>query len=325
MSLAALAVRRPIATTMLLLASVMLGVVSLARMEVALLPHVQDEALTIWIPYPDAGVPEAEAAVARPAEDALAGVRGVRGIRSRVVPGGVAITLRLYPGADAEIATLGAREKLDALRWELPEGVGRPLVQGGASDDRPMMVLALAAPDLQAAGDWAETVLRPRLEQLDGVARVQIEGAPKPEVRIELDPERMRATGIGVEPIAAALRTANAASPGGVLRRRGIRYALHFESELRTARDIENVRVGGTPSQPILLRDVARVEQGPAEADGWSRLDGAPAVGLLILPEAGANLLRTAAKIHQRLEEVRKEFPAFQVAVRPWVSNHVMA
>jgi multidrug efflux pump subunit AcrB len=136
------------------------------------------------------------------------------------------------------------------------------------------------------------------------VARVQIEGAPKPEVRIELDPERMRATGIGVEPIAAALRAANAASPGGVLRRRGIRYALHFESELRTARDIENVRVGGTPSQPILLRDVARVEQGPAERGSRN---GAPAVGLLILP-VGANprTRRSAAP------EVRKEFPAFR-------------
>jgi HAE1 family hydrophobic/amphiphilic exporter-1 len=284
-------------------------------MEVALLPDIQDEALTIWIPYPDAGVPEVEEAVARPAEDALAGVRGVSRVRARVVPGGVTLVLRLYPGADAEIATLGAREKLDALRWELPDGAGRPLVLGGSNDDRAMMVLALAAADLQAAGDWAETVLRPRLEQLDGVARVQPEGVPQREVRVVLDPERLRATGVGVEQVGNALRAANAAAPGGVLRRRGLRYALHLESELRGAADIERVRVGGTPSQPILVRDVGRVEQGTAEADGWSRLDGAPAVALLVFPESGANLLRTAARVHERLQEVQREFPDFQVAV----------
>src|SRR5262245_42605411 len=111
MSLAGLAVQRPIATTMILTACVMLGVVSLSRMQLTLLPETEDEEITIWIPDPDAGVPEIEQSVARPVEDVLVTVRGIAGVRTQIVPGGVSLRLRLHPGTDVEIATLGVREK----------------------------------------------------------------------------------------------------------------------------------------------------------------------------------------------------------------------
>lgn len=315
MSVANLAVKRPIATTMLLLAGVLLGVVSLARMELTLLPETQDEEITVWIPDPDAAVPEIEQAVARPAEDALVAVRGVAGVRSQIVPGGLSLRLRLHPGTDAELAALGVREKLDALRWQFPEGVGRPVVLGGSSHDRPSFVLALAANDLEAAAGWAESVLRPRLEQAEGVARAEVQGVPRKEVRVIPDESRLQAAGIGVEQLAAAIRAANAPSPGGTLRRRGVRYALHVDSEIATAAQIEAVVVGGDAGRPVRARDVARVEDGFAIPDGWSRLDGEPAVGILVFQEAGANLLHTARRLHERLEQLHREFPAFTVAI----------
>ena len=315
MNVANLAVKRPIATTMLLVASVLLGVVSLWRMELTLLPATQDEEITVWIPDPDAAVPEIEQAVARPAEDALVAVRGVAGVRSHIVPGGVSLRLRLHPGTDAELATLGVREKLEALRWQMPDGVGRPVVLGGSSHDRPAFVLALAAGDLEAAADWAESVLRPRLEQAEGVARAEVQGVPHAEIRVIPDEARLQAAGIGVEAIAAALRAANAPSPGGTLRRRGVRYALHVDSEIATAAQIEAVVVGGDAARPVRVRDVARVEDGIAVPDGWSRLDGEPAVGILVYQEAGANLLHTAGHLHERLAQLQREFPDFHVAI----------
>ncbi len=315
MSLASLAVKRPVATMMLLIAGVLLGVVSLTRMELTLLPKTQDEEITVWIPDPDAAVPEIEQSVARPAEDALVTVRGVAGVRTHIVAGGVSLRLRLHPGTDAELATLGVREKLEALRWQLPEGVGRPLVLGGSSQDRPSFVLALAAADLEGAADWAQTVLRPRLEQTAGVARAEVEGVPRKEIRVVPDDARLQAVGLGVDQLAAAIRTANAPSPGGTLRRRGIRYALHVDSELATAEQIADVVVSGDAGRPIRVRDVARVEDGIAVPNGWSRLDGAPAIGILVYEEAGANLLHTATKVRDRLAELEREFPDFHVAI----------
>jgi HAE1 family hydrophobic/amphiphilic exporter-1 len=315
MALAQLAVRRPIATTMALAAGVLLGVVSLLRLEVTLLPETPDEEIVVWIADRDAAPPEIEQAVARPVEDALVSVRGVAGVRSHILPGGVSLRLRLHPGTDPEIATLGVREKLDALRWQLPAGVGRPLVQGGTSHDRPAMVLALGAADLEAAADWATTVLRPRLEQTEGVARAAIEGAPEREIRVEPDAARLQAAGLDAERLAAALQAANAPSPGGTVRQRGIRYALHVDSELADPTQIANVIVGGTAAAPVRVRDVARVDDGLAPAEGWSRLDGAPAVSVLLHLESGANLVRTSRRVHERLAELQREFPAFKVAV----------
>jgi HAE1 family hydrophobic/amphiphilic exporter-1 len=161
-------------------------------------------------------------------------------------------------------------------------------------------------------------VLRPRLEQTDGIARAEIQGAPQREIRVVPDPARLRAASLDVERLAAALRAADAPSAGGTVRQRGVRYALHVDSELGDRSDLESVVVSDARSPgaaPVRVRDVARVEEGFAPTEGWSRLDGAPAVSILLHLEAGANLLRTAARVHAQLAQVQQEFPEFDIAV----------
>jgi HAE1 family hydrophobic/amphiphilic exporter-1 len=311
----ALAVRRPIATTMLVLAAALLGAVALPRLEVALLPDVRASSLTVWVGWPEAGVPEIEETVARPCEDVLLTAAGVRAVRTRVVAGGASFEVELHPGTDPDAAALAVRERLDAVRWLFPDAVDRPLVLGGVGEDAPAMVLALAQDDLVAAADWAESVLAPRLEQIDGLARALVVGAPDPEIRIEPDPSKLEATGIDVGTIAAAVRDANADPPGGVLRRRGIRYALHVDSRLVTAADVAAVEVARPGQPPVRVGDLARVRETFADADGWSRLDGDPAVGVLLYREAGANLLRVAGRVREELDRLREEYPQLAVAV----------
>lgn len=315
MHVSALAVRRPIATTMLVLAATLLGAVALPRLEVALLPDVRPTSLRVWVGWPEAGVPETEETVARPCEDVLLTAAGVRAVRTRVVAGGASFEVELHPGTDPDAAALAVRERLDAVRWAFPDAVERPLVLGGVGEDAPAMVLALAQDDLVAAADWAENVLAPRLEQIDGLARALVVGAPEPEIRIEPDPAKLEATGIDVGTIAAAARDANADPPGGVLRRRGIRYALHVDSRLVTAADVAAVEVARPGKAPVRIGDVARVRDTFADADGWSRLDGEPAVGVLLYREAGANLLGVAKRVGEELDLLREEYPDLAVAV----------
>ncbi|MCA9726720.1 MAG: efflux RND transporter permease subunit, partial [Candidatus Eisenbacteria bacterium] len=314
MHISTLAVRRPVGTIMLTLAAMLLGAVSLSRLDVELLPELRTESVTVWIAYPDAAVSEVEEAVARPAEEAIAPVRGVRGMRSEVVPGGVSIRVQLHPGLDPELTALTIRERLDALSWSLPEGVERARVSAGGSD-KATMVLALGAADLAAASDWASSVLRPRLEQVKGVARAEILGAPRREVRIAPDPVRMRLAGVTAAEMESALSAANGAAAGGVLTRRGTRYAVAIETGLNGASDVGDVVVRRNGDRPVHVRDLAKVEETWAPRDGFSRLDGSPAVGIAIHPESDANLVQTARKVRALLAELHREQPEFQASI----------
>jgi len=309
------AVRRPVATSMFLLAAVLLGAVAFPRLEVGLLPELRTGRIVVWVPWSDAGVPEIEEGVARPVEEALLGAPGVRRVGSRIVAGGASFTVELQPDADPELAALGIRERLDAVRWSFPEGVDRPLLLGGVGEDTPVMVLALARDDLAAAGDWAETVLAPRLEQIEGVARALVTGVPDPEIRVSPAPERLAAAGLGIADLAEAIRAANVDSPGGAVRRHGIRYALSVESRLETADDVANVRVGAPGGPSVRVGDLGDVVEGTADPTGWSRLDGEPAVGILLYREAGANLLRVAERVREELGRLAEEHPNLAIAV----------
>ena len=314
MRLAALAVKRPIATSVLFLAAMLLGAISLSRLEITLLPEIAATELNVWVPYPDAGVEQVEEAVARPVEEAIVAVRGVHGISTRVLPGGASIQVRLNPGVDPDLVALGVRERLDATRWELPDGVGRPLLLSGGGGERPVMVLALASSDLAGASDWARTVLKPRLEQIEGIARAQVVGGPKPEVLVTPIPERMALYGVSASELKTALENANVEAPGGYVERRGIRYALELETGLTGAADVGAtiVRASG---QLLRVRDLATVQDGFADPEGLSRLDGAPAVGILLFREAGANLLKTTDRVHKTLAQIHHDFTGIEVAV----------
>ncbi len=300
---------------MFLLMVVFLGTVALFRMELTLLPDIKAEEIIVWLAWPDAGVEEIEDAVARPAEEALVSARGVNGVRTRIVPGGAAITVMLNRGVDPELAALSVRERLDTVRWILPEDAERPVVLGASGRDNPDMVLALSADDLAGAADWARTVLKPRLEQVAGVARAQIVGAPSREIRVIPDEARMAALGIDGADLGKALAAANVRAPGGTLRRRGIRYALQINSELTSADDIRAVIVSPTDGPPVRVADVADVVDGFEDPRGWSRLDGRPAVGILVHRESGANLVAMSRDVLERLGEVKNDFPGFDVAV----------
>ncbi|MEZ5066591.1 MAG: efflux RND transporter permease subunit [bacterium] len=315
MRLPALSVRRPVATSMLFLAATLLGVVSLARLEVSLLPDLRSEAVRIWIGWPTAGVPEIEEAVARPAEDAVLSAPGVRRVRSRVVSGGVALTAELHRGVDPALTLVGLRERLDAVRWTFPPDVERPLVLGGAGEESPALVFAIAAPEAAAIADWAEKILVPRLEQLDGVARALVVGAPKPEITVSLDEERLRAAGLDVSDVARSIRSASVATSGGALRRSGLRFPVRVESELATAADVAGVTLSRAGGPALALRDVARVEEGEAAPEGWVRLDGEPAVGVLVWRQAGRNLLDVSRRAREEVELLAAEFPAVHVEV----------
>ncbi len=245
MSLASTALKRPVTTVAATIALVLLGAVSLGRLPVTLLPDVTLPVLTIRTLYPGSAATEASRFVAEPVEEAIAATPGLVELRSVSRNGEVTTTARFAWGTDMAATVLTVRERLDNARSQLPETAERPTLLTSDPGQRPIAVLGVTGTgDQRAVARLAEQVLARRLEQLDGIASVAVTGAPEDEIRVELDPGRLRALGLTTEDVVTAIRNANASAPGGTIRRGQFRFSVRALTELRQLDEFADIPVG---------------------------------------------------------------------------------
>jgi len=315
MSLPAAAVRRPITTVSATLALVLLGAVSLGRLPVALLPDVTLPVLTIRTSWPGAAAAEASRFVAEPIEEALAATPGLVELRSVSRNGEVTTTARFAWGTDMATTVLAVRERLDNARAQLPDDAERPTLLTSDPGQRPIAVLGVGGRrDLRAVALLARQVFARRLEQLDGVASVAVTGVPEDEIRVELDPDRLRALGLSPNDVVRAVKAANASAPGGTIRRGQFRFAVRALTELRSLAEFSDIPIGASGGR-VRLRDVGRVTLASADPVTLTRLDGEPGIGLVVYKDAGANTVAVTAAIERALEQLRREFPDLSLSV----------
>jgi HAE1 family hydrophobic/amphiphilic exporter-1 len=193
MSIPRIATRRPIAVVMLMLGAVLVGILAVIRMPVDLLPDVAYPKLVVYTAHNNAAPSEIERLVTEPIEQAVSTVLGVQRVESVTREGASLVTARFAWGTNMDFAALGVREKLDGLRGVLPERSSRPTVLRTDPRSSPILALSLAGPeDLADLTEIAESVLRRRLEQIDGLAEVAIAGGGGPR-----DPRRSRSAASG--------------------------------------------------------------------------------------------------------------------------------
>src|SRR5688500_17181696 len=325
MSLVSYSVRRPVATIAATLAVVLLGSVSLGRLPVSLLPDVTLPVLTIRTLYEGAAAEEVSRFVAEPIEEAIAATPGLVELRSASRNGEAITTARFAWGTDMQSTVLNVRERLDNARGRLPERAERPTLLTSDPAERPIAVLALTGPgDLRSLARAGEDVHARRLEQLAGVASVAVVGAPEDEIRIEVDPEKMRALGLTTDDVATAVKSANANGAGGTVRRGQFRFSVRALTEFRSVDEIGLTPVGPTRSG-IKLRDLATVTLTSADPKTVTRLDAGPAVGLVVYKDAGANTVAVTRDIYETVEALQKEFPNVRIHVVAGQADFVVA
>ena len=319
MSIAAFAVKRPVATVAAILAVVLLGSVSLTRLPVSLLPDVSLPVLTIRTVYPGAASPEVSRFVAEPIEEAIAATPGLVELRSVSRNGEVTTTARFGWGTDMRGTVLTVRERLDAARGRLPERAERPTLLTSDPGERPIAVLALRTDsvtggDLRSLARIATDVHARRLEQIEGVSSVAVVGAPHDEVRVDVDPERLRALDLTPEDVAQAIRQENATGSSGTIRRGQFRFSVRALTEFRTPSEILATPLG-RPGSGVTLRDVGTVALGLADPLTLTRLDGAQAIGLVVYKDAGSNTVAVTRRMTDAVAQLEKEFPNVHVTV----------
>lgn len=315
MSLTSSAVRKPVTTIASVLAIVLLGSVSLTRLPVTLLPDVTLPVLTIRTGYPGAAAEEVSRFIAEPIETAIAATAGIVELRSVSRNGEAVTTARFAWGTKMETTLLTVRERLDQARSQLPEGADRPTLLTSDPGERPIAVIGLTGlNDLRLLGRTATDVHARRLEQIQGVASVAVTGAPDDEVRIEVDPEKMRSLGLSTNDVAVAVQAANANGAGGTIRRGQFRFSVRAMTEFRALDEIADTPIGPVSAR-YRLRDIATITSTIAEPRTLTRLDGGQAVGLVVYKDAGSNTVAVTSKLRDVITQLESEFPDIRMHV----------
>ncbi|MDR7606572.1 MAG: efflux RND transporter permease subunit, partial [Armatimonadota bacterium] len=312
-----LSIRRPVLVLMGWLALGVIGLRLLAGMPVELLPNIEFPVVSIVTVYPGAGPQEVESAVTKPIEEAVGTVSGVREIQASSQEALSLVLVEFALGTDLNAATGAVREKLEAVRAQLPRDARAPVVQRFSFSAFPILSLSLTS-DSRTPQELRELVddrVRSRLEQVPGVANVEVIGGQVREVQVEVDRDRLQAYGLSLAQFTAGVVQENLNVPAGSLREGGRQLAVRALGEFRSVRELEQVRLAVPGGGSVRVGDVARVRDGVAERTQLSRLNGRESVTLLVRKAADANTITVADAVKRELERVRRLYPDLHVTV----------
>jgi hydrophobic/amphiphilic exporter-1 (mainly G- bacteria), HAE1 family len=307
-SLAELSLKRPVTAMMFFVSLIAIGLIAAVRLPLAFFPDVDAPFLFINLPYPGSTPEEVERTITRPVEEALATLTGIKRMRSTSRADGGGVFIEFSWGRDIDVLASEARERLDAIRDELPDDLQRYFVQKWATSDAPVLRVRFSS-DRDMRSEWPliETQVKRRLERIDGVARVEISGATPSEVEVAISTDRLSASGISLNDLAARLRAANFSLSAGQIDDGSRRLRVQPIGELTDLQAVRDLVVG---PNGIRLGDIADVHLKPSRMDYGRRLEGRRVVGIDVFKERQANLVDVGRAV---LEEAYRigEHPDF--------------
>src|SRR3954453_4854692 len=309
-----LSIRRPVFATLVILSFMVLGLVSMTRLGIDLFPDINFPFVNVTVVYPGASPEEGETLVTKPIEDAVAGINGVKRFESdsRESLSRVGIELRLE--VDPQAAAAEVREKVAAIRSQLPKDVEDPTILRFDVAALPIMSFAVGSTERSdVTRRLVEDKLKPLIEQIDGVAAVDVNGGEVREIQVNLDPGRLEALGLPLSAVAEKLGTENLDVPAGTGIRDGQNISLRTKGEFRDVAEIENVILRSTAGSTVRLRDVGTVIDGYEERTSTTRLNGEDAVSFSVRKQAGANTVEISRRVRDTLKRVLTGFPQLTV------------
>ncbi len=307
------AVKRPVFAVVISLLLVAFGLVSFERLALREYPDIDPPIVSIRTNYIGASAAVVESRVTQQIEDRIAGIEGIKTITSSSVDGMSSISIEFDLNRSIDAAANDVRDRVSGVLGNLPEEADPPEVQKSDSDERVIMWLNLVSESMDTLQltDYAERYLVDRFSTIDGVARVRVSGGLEYSMRIWLDRKAMAARGMTATDIENALRSENVELPAGTVKSIDRDFIVKLDRNYRTEEDFQQLVIGrGDDGYLIRLKDVARVEVGPAE---WRRLfrgNGVNMVGLGIIKQSTANTLavtREAKKLRDRIQATLPE------------------
>ena len=305
------AVKRPIMTALCFIAVVIFGIFSFTKLPIDLMPDIETNTIMVITSYAGASSSDIETNVSRPLENTLNSVEHLKHITSKSRENISLITLEFEYGYDIDDLTNDVRDKLNMVTSALPDEVGNPIIFKFSSDMMPIMMLSVKAkeslPALYKILD--ENIVNP-LARIDGVGTVSIAGAPKREINVYMNPEKMEAYNITIETVSSRIGAENRNMPGGSFDIGNNTYPLRVEGEFKSPQEMKDIVVGTYNGANVYLKDVARIVDSTEERAQKAFTDGQQGAMIIIQKQSGANSVNIANAVREKLPELQKRLPS---------------
>lgn len=310
-SLSKLAVDRPITFLMTTLILLGFGIYGLQNLRLNLYPDVSFPTITVYTSYEGVAPEDIETLVTRPIEESVGSISGIRRVRSLSSQGASVVKLNFEWGTDLYEAENDVRKELGFVERSIPDDAETPLVFSYDPNQEPIVVLTVTsnARSQRDLRTYSRQILEQRIERLNGIASAETSGGLERQINVQIDNEKMRQFSISIADIASKLQQENIQVPAGQLTEGNTIYSLRTIGEFKDVDQIRNTIITVREGQPLLLKDIARVEDGIAQPIGNVRINGENGVILNVYRQSDANVVQSANAVINSLDEIKESLP----------------
>jgi HAE1 family hydrophobic/amphiphilic exporter-1 len=313
MNIAAIFIRRPVMTTLVMIAIVFFGVMAYRQLPVNDLPNVDFPTIQVNASLPGANPETMAAAVATPLEKQFSTISGLDSMTSASSLGSTNVTLQFNLSRDLDAAAQDVQAAIAAAARQLPPNMPAPPSYSKVNPaDTPVIYLALSSDTMpmNQLDEYAETLMAQRISTVQGVAQVQVYGAQKYAVRVQLDPREIASRGLGLDEVASAIRSSNVNLPTGVLLGPYTAYTVQANGQLLKAEDYRKITVAWRNGRPVHLDEIGRVLDDVENNQSMAWFRDKQAFVLAVQKQPGTNAVEVSDRVKALLPQFRRELPA---------------
>lgn len=314
MKLSRFSVHRPVFTIMAALIVIILGLVSLTRLSIDLMPDVTYPTLSISSSYENASPEEVEELITRPIEEAMSAVPGVEEVTSISAEGTSQVRVGFTWGTDLDAAANDIRDRLDRLIPRLPDDVDRPMLRKYDLASFPVLILGASSNlDPVQMRRIIDDQIKYRIERQPGVAALDVRGGLDREIHVNFLAEKINALGLSLDQIISRINAENVNIPAGTLDRGSMEVMIRTPGEYSSLEELSDTVIAIREGVPIQLKEIAAVEDSWQKVTQITRVNSRPGVILIVYKQSGTNTVEVATGVLKEIERVNKDIPQIQV------------
>ena len=303
-------VKKPVTTSLIFIAIIVLGLFSLSKLSIDQFPEIEMNTAIVLVSYPGASAEDVENNVTKVMESALSTVSDLKKLKSTSKENTAIISVEFNWGTDLDAAVNDMRDKIEMVKSYLPDGCSNPMIMKISTDMMPITIISATADESTAAlyKILDDGVANP-LNRINGVGSVSISGAPQREIIVDCDPTKLEAYNLTVEQIGSVIAKENVSTPGGNIDIGSQTYSLRIEGEMKESSELDDIVVANYGGKSIFLKDIASVRDSVQEKAQESFVNGKKGAAIVVQKQTGANSVEVMKQIRKQLPKIQKDLP----------------